>query len=349
MVAEMVALAARVGDFCVQGAFLKSDQAVHQLEHRSGRVRGLDRPVEHRLVGVLDDLVIVLADVRQHAHIDSRAGHKRQDLSCLWLDRHEAAYLVVHEFLAVLLQVGVDCGVDVVSRDGFLVHLSVLVTLLDLVAGVAQIDVVAFLAAQFLFPRRLDSGLPGVVSGTIFPWMLLDVVGIYLGDVAQQVPSGVDRVVADASGLPPEPWEIVLKLSELHVCLRLYLLEHHHALVADAAAVPGIFSHLPLDEFGRHVQRLRQHQRVEPLHFPRSDKDVIGDFVADDDLSVTVVDDASCRVDDVIDHRVVGRIDLVPVIDYLDVEQLSQNDRGDDQEPDHQGFPSTFCLHRSAG
>lgn len=137
-VAEMVALAARIGDLCVQCAFLQAYEAVDKFEHGAWRVRSLYGPVEHRLVRVLDDLVIVLADVRQHAHIDSWTGHKCEDFSCLRFDRHEAPDLVSHQLLAVLLQIRVDRGVDVVSRYGFLVHLSVFVALLDLVAGVAK-------------------------------------------------------------------------------------------------------------------------------------------------------------------------------------------------------------------
>lgn len=233
--------------------------------------------------------------------------------------------------------------------DGLLVHLSVLVTLFDLVTGVAQVDMVAFLASEFLFAGRLDACLPGVVSGTIFPGMLLDVVRVHLGDVTQQVSSGVDRVVPDASGLPPESRKVVLKFGELHVGFWFYLLEHHDALVADTAAVSGIFSHLVPDEFRGHVKGVGQHQCVEPLDFPRGDKDVVGYFVADDDLAVAVVDDASGRVDDVIDHRVVRRVDLVLVVNDLDVEQFSEYDGGDHQKAYDQGFPSTFCLHRSAG
>ena len=238
---------------------------------------------------------------------------------------------------------------DVVSRDGLLVHLPVLVALLYLVAGVAQVDVVAFLTSEFHLPGGLYAGLSGVVSGTIFTGMPLDVVGVHLGDVAEQVATGVDRIVAYASGLPPESREVVLKLGEPHVGLRLYLLEHYHALVAYAATVPGIFLHLVPDEVGRDVECAGQHQGVELLDLPWGDEDVVGDFVADDDLVVAVVDDASGRVDDVVDHRVVGRVDLVLVVDDLDVEQLPEDDGRHNQKTDDQRLASTFCLHRPEG
>ena len=347
-VAEMVALAARIGDLCVQCAFLQAYEAVDKFEHGAWRVRSLYGSVEHRLVRVLDDLVIVLADVRQHAHIDSWTGHKCEDFSCLRFDRHEAPDLVSHQLLAVLLQIRVNRGVDVVSRYGFLVHLSVFVALLDLVAGVAKVDVVPFLSTQFLLSRGLDPGLTGIVSRAVFPGMLLYVVGVHLRDIAEQVSTGVDGIVPDASGLSPEAWELVLDLSELHVGLRLYLLEHHDTLVTDAATVPGIFIHLVTDEFWCHVEGVRQHKRVELFHLARGDKDVVGDLVADYDLAVAVIDDASGGIDDVIDHRIVVRVDLVFVIDDLDVEQLPEDDGGDDKQPDYQGFSSTFCLHGSA-
>ena len=118
----------------VEGAFLKADESVDELEYRAGRIRSLHRTVEHRLVRVLDNLVVVLAYVGEHADVNTRTGYQGEDLTRLRFDRHKASDLVLHELLPVLLEVGVDGGDDVVAGNGFLVHLSVLVRTFDLVA-----------------------------------------------------------------------------------------------------------------------------------------------------------------------------------------------------------------------
>ena len=210
---------------------------------------------------------------------------------------------------------------------------------------------VALLSSQVLFPRRLDAGLPGIIAGTIFSGMGLDVFLVHFGDIAEQVASGVDRVVTDASHLSPEAREIVLEFGELHVGFGLYLLEHDHALVADLLLVLLVFGHLVPYEVGTHVERGSQEQGVELFHLPRSDQDVVGHLVADNYLSVTVVDYSPGRVDDVVDHRIVRRIDLVLVVDDLDVEQFAEDDGGGH----HQSYQKdaapvvTFCRHSSAG
>ena len=70
---EVISLVAGVSHVHVENTLLKADEAVHELEYRAGGIRSLDSPVEHGLVGILDDLVVVLADVREHADIDSGA------------------------------------------------------------------------------------------------------------------------------------------------------------------------------------------------------------------------------------------------------------------------------------
>ena len=73
VVAEMVASCARIGILCGQGALLQADKAVDELEDGARRVGSLHGPVEHRLVRVPGDFVVVLPDVCKHLHIDSGA------------------------------------------------------------------------------------------------------------------------------------------------------------------------------------------------------------------------------------------------------------------------------------
>ena len=70
---EMVSHAAGVGCRRSEYAFLKAYEAVHELEYRPRRVWRLHCSVEHRLVWIGEDLVVVLSEVSKHVHVDARA------------------------------------------------------------------------------------------------------------------------------------------------------------------------------------------------------------------------------------------------------------------------------------
>ena len=131
---EMISHAARIHRAGAEDSLLKADQTVDKLEHRAWRVRSLNGSVEHRFVRIGQDLVVVLSEVSKHVYIDTRAGDHGQDLSCRRLDSNQAAHLVVHEHLTVVLELSIDGGCDIVSWHCFLVHLSILISGFDLVA-----------------------------------------------------------------------------------------------------------------------------------------------------------------------------------------------------------------------
>ena len=78
---EIIAHAARIFSLGGEHSFLKSDKPVYEFEDRPRRIWSLYRPVEHRLVRVVQNLVVMAAEIREHIHIYSRAGDKRQYLS----------------------------------------------------------------------------------------------------------------------------------------------------------------------------------------------------------------------------------------------------------------------------
>ena len=319
---EIVSLVAGICVFRLEYSFLKANEAVHEFEHRARRVWSLHGAVEHRLVRVADNFLVMLADVRQHLDVDSRAGNHRQNLPGGRLYGYQAAYLVLHQELAVLLQIGVDGGHNVLAGDGFLVHLAVLVPGLYLVVGIPQIDVIAFFALQVGFPCRLQAGLAGIVSGPVFARMPADVGLVHLGYVAEKIASCIERIVPDAPDLSPETRKLVLDFGELHIFLGGELLHHYDGLVADSPPVLPVFGHLASDEVRFHFQNAGEQEGVEFRDFLGRHENVVGHFVADYDLSVPVIDHASGRVDDVIHHRVVGCVDLVAVVDDLYIENL---------------------------
>ena len=191
---------------------------------------------------------------------------------------------------------------------------------------------VTLLAPEFLLHRRLYAGLPGVVPGAVLVRMLLDVGRVDLGHITQEIASGIERIIPYASGQALEARELVLHLGELHVGLRRNLLEHGHGLVAYPPAVPAVLGHLVPYQLRVHIQNLRQHQRVEGTHLARGHEYVIRHLVAHDDAAVPVVYGAAGRVYDVINHRVVHRVNLVPAVYDLDIEQLDYQYRGENAE-----------------
>ena len=118
---EVVTHAARILSIWGNDSLFQSDQSVDQFEHRARRIWSLHRTVEHRFIGVGRNLTVVPSDISKHFHIDTRAGYHGQNFSCGRFDGHETAYLIVHKFLTVVLEVGVDRGCDVFAGNGLLV------------------------------------------------------------------------------------------------------------------------------------------------------------------------------------------------------------------------------------
>src|SRR5574344_548322 len=107
---------------------------------------------------------------------------------------------------------------------------------------VPQVDVIALFSPELLFHHRLQAGLPDIVSRLVFR-MLFDIVRIYFGDVAEQVPSRVERIFADASDLRPETRKTVFLLCEPDIGVRLYKFEKRQSLIANLILVFGVVGH----------------------------------------------------------------------------------------------------------
>ena len=280
----------------------------------------------------------MLADIGQLGYVDTRGGHQRQDFPRARLDGDDGADFVLHQLLAVLLELRIDGGDNVVAGDGFLVEFAVFERLLDLVVGVAEENVIALFPAEVLLPGRLDAGHARIVARTVFARVAVDVVLVHLGHIPQQVAARIDGVVTDAAHLSLEARETVLDFGEFVIGLGRDLLEHRHALETDPRAVPLVLLHFSADELRGDVQYGGEGEGVELAHLPRTYEDVVGYFVAHQDFPVPVIDDAPGGIDDFPDRRVVVRIDLVVLVEDLDGEDLRQEDgRGhsqSDEEPD---------------
>ena len=78
-----VGITVTAGISCVAGqdTLLQTYQAVYQLEHRSRGLGTLHGAVEHRVVWVLADFLVVFVDFRQLAYVDAGAGNQCQNLA----------------------------------------------------------------------------------------------------------------------------------------------------------------------------------------------------------------------------------------------------------------------------
>ena len=177
---------------------------------------------------VTDDFAVMFADVRKHFHVNAGARYHCENLACRRLYRHETPDLVLHQCLTVLLKVRVNGSDHVFSRYCLLVHFAVLVTRLDLVVRVPQIDMITFLSLQVLLPCRFYTGLSCIVAGTVLSGMPLDERLVHFRDISEKISSGIDRIIPDASDLSADSGELVLDLCEFHVGGSRYLLEHYH-------------------------------------------------------------------------------------------------------------------------
>ena len=344
--AVMVAVRARVAHLRSQYAFLHADERIHQLKHRTGRVGGLYGTVVHGLVGVFGDLVVVLANIGQLFHVDARRGYQGQDFAGGRFQGHHGAHLAGHELLPVLLELCVNGGDDVLARDSFFVHGAVLERLLNLVAGVAEVDVIAFLPAEILFPRRFDACHAGIVAAAVFAGMTLHVALVYLRHIAQEVATGVHRVLAHAARLTAKSGKLVFDLLKAQVGLGRYHTHHGDSLEADRGAFAVILVHLAPDEFRRYAQGCGQGQGVEGFYLAGAHQDVVGHLVAHQYSPVAVEDGTAGGVDGLIDRGVAVCVLLVAVVQELDRKNGAQQQQDGCSQANEQADMTPVICHR---
>ena len=246
--------------------------------------------------------------------------HHAEHFARRWLNGHDAADLSLHESLAECLQLYVDAEREVLAGNGLLVEGTVLIATLDAAVGVAQEYLDALLSAQLLLIAALHAELTDVVAGLIVV-VFLDVAGRHLSHIAQHMGGMRILVLADAALLHVEAREAEHLLLE-HAELLVGELAHEELL--REARVAGILRtvldvvHALYEEFLRDAQRLAELQRVEvPALFVHDDHDVVGGLVVDEELSVSVGDDASRGVFNLLQERVGVGILLVVVAEQL--------------------------------
>ena len=218
---------------------------------------------------------------------------------------------------------GIDGSHYVTSRDGLDIFCAVLVGLLNLVFGVAKVNMVTLFSAKVFFPGRLNSCHAGKISPAIFSVMAVYIGGVDLGNIAKKVSSGIDRIVPDTSCLSMETGEMVFDLVEAHICLGGEGADHRLALISDSGAIASVFVHFLSDEVRLYIQYFRQGESVEFLYVPGVYKDVVRYLVANEYIPVPVVNDSARGVNGLKKGGIPVSVLLVASVQYLEREYLA--------------------------
>ena len=178
-------------------AFLQSDQALHDLERRTGRIGRHDGPVEQRPARVVEQLHVVVSPLAsdQFVGIVSGAAGHNQYFSRSGLDRDDAAYLALHQLLGERLQSAVDRAGDRDARRGQRVVNAVRIGAFGDTVYVDHFDLDALFSAKHFFVSLLDTAHADVVAAAVVRVALEDAV-VDLAHVAQQVACHFGRVGA---------------------------------------------------------------------------------------------------------------------------------------------------------
>ena len=190
---------------------LQTDQALHQLEGRTRRVFGPHGTVIQGLAFVAQHLHVVVAALAPHqlVGIVRRRGNHHQDLPRGRFDRHGRPDLAAHEFFAQQLQAGVDGADDIFAGLGQRIINAVHVGALDGPVSVDLLDLHPLRSPQQRFVGRLHAAHAHVVADLIFG-IPLEVIGIHLAHIPQQVTADFTRITADGAVNRIETAEIAL-------------------------------------------------------------------------------------------------------------------------------------------
>ena len=180
-------------------AQMQGNHSLCHLEDGAGRILGLQGSVEKGFGYVLVQLFeIGSADTPyEQVGVVAGCGEKGEHFACGRLDGHDAATLVGHHFLGILLQVGIDGGVEVLSLDGHGVLLPVHVGADFAVVHIHLHYFFALHTAQHFLVGCFETALAYVVSPFVVG-LFFKVLFVHLAHIAQHV--GGDGLVIYAQG-----------------------------------------------------------------------------------------------------------------------------------------------------
>ena len=327
------AIVAPVFGVCAYDTILQANQCVDQFENGARGLGGHYSPVEHGFERVRGNVSIVFADFGQDGNVDPRTGNHRKYFSGGGFYGDDAAHLVLHEVFPVLLEFCIDGGADIAAGNCGFVKFPFTVRVLDAVVYVPQVDVVAFLSAQFLFAEQFKACFPGVVTTLVFG-VFLQVVRVHFRYIAQQVSTGIVGVTSDGPGDRGEAGEVVAHFQEMAVLVLGDLLEEGLALESDAGAVLPVLGKGCMYVFRVEVEDAAQGQGIKGLDVVGSDLDVVRVRIVHEDQTVPVQNPSADRVFGDVTQGVVVCCYFVLCINDLDVEKPNQDDQEEHAHPE---------------
>ena len=283
-------------------------------------------------------------EVGEHINVYSRARHHGKNFPGRGLYSHHAAFLALHQLLAVLLQVRIDGGGNILARNGLHVIIAIVIRVFLAAAGVAPVDMPSFAAAKFGLAGRLQTGAAVIIAGLVV-WMLLQKLRTYLGDVSQKVSAGIEWILPQASHLRLEARKQELLLGKAHVGLGAYHLKEGQRLPAYLGAVGMVVGHPLAHKVGGGVKRRGKRQGVKLPHLPWGDQDLVAYLIAYQQLAVAVVDNSAGRINHFAGKRVVVGVGFIALVKYLHIEKAPQQNEKHHGQADEQFGGAVVVFH----
>ena len=252
---------------------IEKDEPLRRLEGRTRRIGGHQRPVVQRLVFVAIQFQVVLATLPPHQHRGVVGGtrHHGQNLARRGFDGHDGPYFVLHQLLAVGLQLDIDREFQVLARDRSHVVAPLFIAALDASVSIAQQYLHPLLAAQHRLIGAFDTQVARIVAPRIIV-VALDVAGRYLADIAQHIGRHGVGILAEHAVLDKEAGEAVELLLQTAIVLGREL---SHEGLRRIGGVTGIETrvlhilHALVELLAGDSHRAAEVERIEGAHLPR--------------------------------------------------------------------------------
>ena len=311
---------------------VEEDEPLCGLEGRARRIGGHQRPVVERFVFVAIQLQVVLAPFAPHQHrgVVGGARDHGQHLARRGLDGHDGTYLVLHQLLAIGLQLDVDRELQVLTRYGGHVVAAILIPTLDAAVGIAQENLHPLFATQHLLVRPLDTQVARVVAPLVVV-VALDVAGRHLADVAQHIGRHGVSILAQHAVLDEEAGESVELLLQAAIILGRELCHESLGRIGGVSGIePRVLHvlHALVELLAGDTQRAAEVERIEGTHLAHNHHHVVGRLVEHQQLAGAVVDEASRGILGLFQEGIAVGILLVIVVEYLQRKEAHDVDTG---------------------
>ena len=314
---------------------VEEDEPLRGFEGRTRRIGRHQSPVVERLVFVAIQFQIVLATLPAHQHRRVVGGtrHHGQNLTRRGLDSHDSPYLVLHQLLAIGLQLDIDRELQVLARHRSHVVAAILIPALDAPVSVAQENLHPLLATQHLLVGTLDTQVARVVAPVVVV-VLLHITGRNLTDIAQHIGRYGIGILPEHTVLNKEAGEAIELLLQTAIILSRELCHECLRRIGGVTGIePGILHilHALVKLLASDTHRAAEVERIERSHLAHNHHHVVGRLVEHQQLAVAVIDKSARRILCLFEESVAIGILLVIVVKHLQRKETHDIDAGNRQ------------------